>query len=313
MDFIVTGVSKSGTTWMQKLLNAHPDLKCYFQLPVAPFEPKVARKLGVKRDLAPIYYDFKSPFKNVIDNDEDYWNKLSKFNEKFIELCAQQDSFPNNWKNFLKQELKEDQQKLLGSKSFSDVDLFLKMYPDSKIIVMIRDPRDICVSKRFHLHRRGYFLNGDENNVLLYVLNRNRLIRKFLKYLKVIKRDNLSLGGFRFITSEFCKKIFLEWSSYYSFIHDLKIIYPNNIYLVKYEDLKEDFDGTVKSILSFLHVNAQDGVISNMFRKTDFSKLQKSSGFYRKGVVGDWRNSLGPSEIRLFEKICMNVYTKYYK
>ena len=34
--FVVTGASKSGTTWLQKLIHSHPNAYCEFQYPIIP-------------------------------------------------------------------------------------------------------------------------------------------------------------------------------------------------------------------------------------------------------------------------------------
>ncbi|MCB0640852.1 MAG: sulfotransferase, partial [Phaeodactylibacter sp.] len=35
--FVVFGAAKSGTTWLQRVINAHPDCHCHFQVPIFPF------------------------------------------------------------------------------------------------------------------------------------------------------------------------------------------------------------------------------------------------------------------------------------
>ena len=36
--FVIVGSSKSGTTWLQKMLDLHPEIRCHFQRPIFPLK-----------------------------------------------------------------------------------------------------------------------------------------------------------------------------------------------------------------------------------------------------------------------------------
>ena len=80
IPFVVFGTSKSGTTWLQKLLDTHPDVRCFFQLPLFPFTLETSLQTRVPS--FPVYIEHKDPFNGVFSNSseqEEYWLKQGVF------------------------------------------------------------------------------------------------------------------------------------------------------------------------------------------------------------------------------------------
>ncbi|XP_070560858.1 sulfotransferase 1B1-like isoform X3 [Ptychodera flava] len=90
-----------------------------------------------------------------------------------------------------------------------------------------------------------------------------------------------------------------------------------NILFLKYEDMKKDPKGTVKSIAVFLDISLRDDTIDNIVEFCSFKKMRKSETvnislvvgeknkhqFIRKGVVGDWTNFFTVAQNKEYEKI----------
>ena len=132
-------------------------------------------------------------------------------------------------------------------------------------ISVIRDPRDLMVSMSKYVSHLPVELGGwgkefsklDERNKLIEVINK----------------------------SDFIFDLYNAWANY------------DNCLLFKYEDLKTDIYNSVIKIVDFTGINVTDRKIRNSISKNDFKKVsgrksgsEKTNSFYRKGIVGDWKN-----------------------
>ena len=82
-----------------------------------------------------------------------------------------------------------------------------------------------------------------------------------------------------------------------------------NRYLqIRYEDLHSRPDETLDGVLRFLGVRANAEVIAHCLDAASFKRLsggreqgtEDGSSFFRKGIVGDWRETLTVDQIRRF-------------
>ena len=79
------------------------------------------------------------------------------------------------------------------------------------------------------------------------------------------------------------------------------------ILFTEYESLKKDFHAEVAKIALFLGIEASDERIGRIQEKTSIENLRKSRGeealeegsrFFRKGVIGDWKNHFSEDELK---------------
>ncbi|XP_070560855.1 sulfotransferase 1C4-like isoform X2 [Ptychodera flava] len=90
-----------------------------------------------------------------------------------------------------------------------------------------------------------------------------------------------------------------------------------NILFLKYEDMKKDPRGAVKSIADFLDVSLTEDTIDNIVEFCSFKKMKENKAvnfsllagdslkheFVRKGEVGDWMNFFTVAQNKEYEKI----------
>ncbi|XP_070560866.1 sulfotransferase 1C4-like isoform X1 [Ptychodera flava] len=90
-----------------------------------------------------------------------------------------------------------------------------------------------------------------------------------------------------------------------------------NVLFLKYEDMKKDPRGAVKSIADFLDVSLTEDTIDNIVEFCSFKKMKENKAvnisllvgervkheFVRKGVVGDWMNFFTVAQNKEYEKI----------
>lgn len=331
--FVVFGASKSGTTWLQKILDLHPEVRCHFQLPVFPIYD---RSLWVKEIL--VYNEARSPFKDVFPSEIDekiyfaklrYIRGLNFLNKKYPEDVVKysEDSVVlDEIRKIHKEILKtitvnlicdDPSKKIFGTKSYTDLGTLFWVFPDAKLIHIVRDGRDVVVSKRFHNFRVGEFYLGDEKSLILRMFNRFKPTRAIVYRL----RGKFGIFGRKWFVDEetrplfherILRKLATEWKNVVSYIIDYEEKYPGNILRVKYEDLKFDTINTMEKIFNFLGADSSRSLLLKISDETRFEKLKKSDGssFYRKGKSGDWKNYFTEKDKKIFKQIAGDLLVK---
>lgn len=148
--FFIAATEKSGTTWMQLMLDAHPEIACRGE---GQFVSKLAVCLGGALN--------------------DYSSFIEGLNEK---VFSETDGFPTFDREDLAHLLRTSSGLLLskydvdekitavGEKTPGNVrylQALLTLFPHAKFVLMVRDIRDIIVSGHVHL-RRQHGEAGDE-------------------------------------------------------------------------------------------------------------------------------------------------------
>lgn len=328
VPFVVYGPSKSGTTWLQKTLDAHPEIRCHFQLQVFPFLNEIG-KVAVRSNA--VYSRLKSPFKGVFASEleeRQYWVKLRYFQnlrrslQRNIEEIRPMFPDPNDQK-YLEELVLEtyrstvpkfmiDQpgKKVYGLKSTTDLEFLFQVYPQAKVITIIRDGRDVATSKRFHMQKRGAFYHGDEKSKVLYWLHGYKWTKKMVfamrryfgwfgeEHFKTYTNDNMQF------TEASLKKFARDWYLTTTFILKYQKMYPDQFLVVRYEDMKRQQGETMEQLFRFLGVRSDASVIQKVKEATDFKKLKSNQkdSFFRKGTLGDWQNYFTEKDKRLFKE-----------
>ncbi|NNE35599.1 MAG: hypothetical protein HKN13_10190 [Rhodothermales bacterium] len=336
--FIVFGPSKSGTTWLQRMIDSHPEARCHFQLPVFAI-PKGKHVLFPGSGRKKLFVDDtaltdgkSSPFRDVFETkteETEYSARLS-FVNSFREFFAQQTSetgLANSsgdtsqsapelahsiYRAAAEQLLKDvDGAKVYGTKSYTDLEFLFKLFPAARVVNIVRDGRDVAVSKRFHYLRSGIRHPGDEKFRLHKALNRSSVARRALK----VADGRLDILDDRFFlsrdqddhifTPEVIEKIAGDWQLLVDYLRSWQDARPSQILVTRYEDLKSSPDSEMARVFGFLEVDASDSTVRNAVDQNSFDNLKKSetSSFFRSGTTGDWVRHFTESDKQLFKQI----------
>ena len=218
--FFITGRGRSGTWLLQSLLDSHSKIcvapEALFIKNLHPSYKGINKwtKDTIQQFVDDLFLDAKIPLWWNLEKEEtlSYLNKHSRADYKFAEYCKLVYSLFASKKG-------KDENVLLGDKN-PEYTLFqkdmLQIFPNSKIIHMVRDPRDNIPSYQ----KVSFDLNNP--GALAY-----------------------------------------RWNYYNKAFLDAKKSYPNNILLIKYEDLLQQPEQTLKSICDFIDVPFNDSILKS--------------------------------------------------
>ena len=163
--------------------------------------------------------------------------------------------------------------------------LLLEATPDSGLIFLIRDPRDV-VASRLDAFERGSWSaqNRDFDTVEKLHAFTKHLAEDYFKVVSQVQRAYQAHQG---------KKV-----------------------IVRYEDLREDAVGTLGTMYAALGIEVDQSQLGAAVAKHSWEQIpdsDKGSGkFYRKAAPGGWREDLSPDQIKLVEEITGPILSEFY-
>ena len=170
--------------------------------------------------------------------------------------------------------------------------LIMEALPESRMIFLIRDPRDIVSSMLDGARQGGWMYERKENedwkrraaadnNPDNFVRNRSR---KYLQHAGSAERAYDAHRG---------PKV-----------------------LVRYEELRADPLDTMKRIYSTLEIEVDEEELTRVVEKHSWESIpeeEKGKGkFYRKASPGGWREDLSPEQAKIIEKVTAPLLEKFY-
>ena len=258
--FFVVGCQKSGTTWVQKLLDAHPNLRChgeaYFGPVLLPALQQAIQAYNQRHkagDLGPFHNaDLGALFALAVGLKLHAWigddPGIHAVGEKTPEhaLC---------------------------------LDTLSQVFPRARVIHIIRDGRDVCVSGWHHnLRQKGEAFTQQFSTFESYV--RYTLTNHWVPYVTRAR----------------------QWGA----------ANPERYCEIRYEELRQDSQAQTAAMLKFLDADdqlaqacvdaAKPGEKPND-KPADAPAAQTSGSFFRKGAVGDWREMFDEASLATTKQV----------
>lgn len=260
--FFIASCSKSGSTWLQHLLDGHPQICCHGEA----FFPTFLRPL---LNAAAQRYNGLHKCRHT-RNRHQRPGDLTPQDVRFL--------YRNAVGLIMARWVGDDQVRAVGDKTpenaVSAVSL-LEDFPRAKLIHLIRDGRDVCVSGWFHnLREKGPAFQQQFPTLAHYI--------------------PLMAGQ--------------KWVPYIQAARRAQGRWPDRYHEIKYEDLHTQPRQALRSLLRFLEVDDSDAAIDACEQAGQFRLLsggrqrgqEQPDAFYRKGVAGDWKNHFDEACTRIF-------------
>ena len=171
--------------------------------------------------------------------------------------------------------------------------LMMEALPESRMILLVRDPRDVVASYADARKEGGW---NYERNKIRYLEGRR------------VPADKNPLAF-----AEERAKRYLRGIGKAKEAYDAHQGYK---VLVKYEDLRADTLGEMKRIYSTLEVRVSEEELARVVEKHSWENIpedKKGEGkFYRKATPGGWREDLTPEQAEVVEEITAPLLKEFY-
>jgi len=255
--FFAGGAEKSGTSWLQRLLDLHPEVSCVGEAHfLESLFPAVKKAL---EDHNRFMLDrIANPFLDEVGEAHPIFDlgDLRYIVASSIAMLL----------------LKRSQGKSVRAvgerttQNLHDFGMLAKFFPGAKCIHIARDPRDCGISRWFHTRRsvppsaRGRMVTKAD------------FVRQHADYWAAVVGRGVRFGE----------------------------RHPDRYIELRYEDLVEQTAPVLVRLFRFLGVDASPETAERCAREAAFEKLsggrtrgeEDPESFFRKGVVGDWKNHL---------------------
>jgi hypothetical protein len=299
--FFVVGMGKSGTGWLMKMLDAHPEVLCkgegrffgQISSPARNWIPGATPRNLVSNSTAHSLYSAmvaSEPMRRWIER-RSYWTKKDDTNERlsrFAGLLTEE---------LLYEKLARTGKRMVGDKTpMPDPHVLEEInaaIPDAKVIHILRDGRDQAVSWMHHLWKRARNQGGDEHITSEEAAKRDEFYRT--------RRVPLEVDGGGIFTEERLRETASRWKERVSkTIKDGPVLMGDRYIEVRYEDLLERPETEARRLFEFLGADGDEEVVRRCVEANDFEALsgrkrgneEYEVGFQkrRKGIAGDWKN-----------------------
>lgn len=306
--FFIAGEMRSGTSWLRRTLSAHPEVSCggegsFFGLdydhegipvytgPVSSF----TRPFALSEDAFRTWYEMP-------------WNQYSDdFDEDMKNIVRRSLDY------FLEKEAARTGKAIIGDKSpqhTENIDEIHAYYPDSKVLHIVRDGRDVAVSAMNHWWR----LAQDSGQPDFQLEDEELGLRDAYRE----DREGFIAGGRSIFTEERLRQLATRWAYRIEKArHDGPEHFGARYLELRYEDLLAHSEETVTGILRFLGAESRPGLVQRCLRVSSFEQAssrkqgeEDSSSFFRKGISGDWKAVFNERDREVYEEIAGRQLTE---
>ena len=303
--FFVVGQGKSGTTWLRNMLNSHPEILCKGE---GRFFERDFVQVALLEDLEKGWLKSVQPTSlyGAISSSEHLrtWIERSVWTdgENVDEHLGNLSRLVVNY--FLTERLSKTHKRIVGDKTtFSSGKMLSEIgtiYPEAKVIHIIRDGRDVAVSMIHHMW------NYSKDAGAFYDLEPEDLEKR-----DAYCKDSASALAEGLFTEKRLNSIARSWTTHVGkAIEYGPALLGGNYAEVRYEDLLEGPEEEIDRLLRFLGAEASEVTVKRCIETGSFEKWsegrergkEEASSFYRKGVAGDWKNVFTEADKRVFNK-----------
>ena len=290
--FFIFGHARSGTTLLTRLARLHPEVHCNYQAH---------------------FFTRRPLLKSLVDSPEaeewlrrksNRWNQGRDLSPLVLRAAAD---------FIMERDAAKEGKMIVGDKSPSStihgqaVRDMHAVYPDAKLIYIVRDGRDVLVSERFrNLVEESKFLKQEDKHII-------QELRK--------DQSQFTNGTRSIFTDAFIQRVAKGWVENLREMEDEgKRLYSENYFSLCYEDLlTRPFDEMTK-LWNFLSVKKTDAsleerikteITSNPDEEWQTKRNEDIASFLPKGQAGNWKRLFTEKDKSLFKEVAGGMLIKW--
>lgn len=282
--FFIFGHARSGTTLLVRLVRLHPEVHCNYQAHF--FSRRPLLKSLVNTPEAEEWLTRRS----------NRWNHGRDLSPLVLRAAAD---------FVMEREAIREQKRIVGDKSpLSNIhgqavrDL-AAVYPEARLIYIVRDGRDVLVSERFrNFVEESKFLSGDDQRIL-----------------SDLRRDptRFASGRRSIFTPAFLRRMAGNWVKDLTEVEsEAKRLFGDRFFALRYEDLLSQPFQTMSKVWKFLGAKrpaktlekaVQAEMSSNPDEEWQSRRNEDIASFLTKGQIGNWRSLFTEPDRALVKEI----------
>lgn len=290
--FFIFGHARSGTTLLMRLVSLHPEVHCNYQAHFFTRQPLL--KSLVNTPEAEEWLNRKS----------NRWNQGRDLSPLVLRAAADL---------IMERDAAKEDKRIVGDKSPSSTihgqavrDLHA-VYPDAKLIYLVRDGRDVLISERFrNFVEESKFLSAEDKRII-----------------EELRKDQTPfMNGTRSIFTEaFIRRVAKGWATNLQETkHEGERLFGSNYRSLRYEDILErpfeeltrlwEFLG-VKKIDKSLQKKLEVEMASNPDEEWQAKRNEAIAAFLPKGLAGNWQRLFTEKDKFIFKEIASRPMTEW--
>lgn len=290
--FFILGHARSGTTLLMRLARLHSEVHCNYQAHFFTRKPLLKSLVD------------SSEIEEWLARKSNRWNQSKDLSPLVLRVSAD---------FIMEREAIKVNKNIVGDKSPSSnihgqaVRDMYNVYPDVKLIYIVRDGRDVLISERFrNFVEESKFLTQEDRHII-----------------SDLKSDSSAFtnGSRSIFTETFIRNIAKRWADD---VHEIdteaKKLYKKNYLSLRYEDLLENPFEEMSRLWKFLgtkrigkslekKINAE--MKSNPDEAWQAERNEGIASFLPKGQAGNWNRLFADRDKSLFKEIAGDVLIKW--
>lgn len=290
--FFIFGHARSGTTLLMRLVRLHPEVHCNYQAHFFTRQPLLKSLVDTAEG------------EEWLSRKSNRWNRGRDLSPVVLRAAAD---------FIMERDAAKEDKRIVGDKSPSStihgraVRDMHAVYPDAKLVYIVRDGRDVLISERFrNFVEESKFLTSEDK----------RIIAELSK-----DHTQFTNGSRSIFTETFMRRVAKGWvTNLQEIVVEGKRLFENHYLTLRYEDLLErPFEELVR-LWEFLGVEKVDKSLAKEIKAEMESnpdeewQTQRNEGiasFLLKGHAGNWKRLFTEQDRFLFKEIAGDMLVKW--
>ena len=289
--FFIFGHARSGTTLLMRLVRLHPDVHCNYQAHFFTRQPLLKSLVDTPE------------VEEWLKRKSNRWNQGHDLSPVVLRAAAD---------FIMERDAVREGKMIVGDKSPSSTihgqavrDLHA-IYPDAKLIYIVRDGRDVLISERFrNLVEESKFLKPEDKRIV-----------------EELRKDQSQfMNGTRSIfTESVIRRVAAGWMKNLQETEDEgRRLFGENYWSLRYEDLLTHPLREMRNLWTFLGVQTDhsldkaifDEMASNPDEEWQTRRNEDIASFLPKGHAGNWRMLFTAKDKAIFKEVAGDMLVKW--